>query len=197
MENKHYFDKLYQESKDLLWKGFIHKKQLKYLLEELKQGKVLDLGAGEGADAIFLAKKGFKVKAADISETAINRIKEIAKKEKVSLEAETADLETYQIKENYDAIISFATIHFLKKEQIDKIIKEIKEHTNKGGINIIMVFREGDETQGDFDMYYFKDGELKQYYTGWEILSYREYEKLDTAHGKPHTHKIATIIAKK
>lgn len=197
MKDKHHFDKLYKESKDLLWKGFVHEKQLKYLLQEMEQGKVLDLGAGEGGDAIFLAKKGFQVKAVDISQAAIEKIKETAEKEKADVETETADLEEYEIKENYDAIISFAAIHFLKKKQIDKIIKDMKEHTNKGGINIIMVFREGDETQGQFDMYYFKDNELKEYYKDWGILDYKEYEKLDTAHGKPHTHKIATIIAKK
>lgn len=197
MENKHHFDKLYKKSKELIWKGFVHEKQLKHILKHIKKGKILDLGAGEGGDAIFLAKKGFDVKAIDISETAINKIKKIAKKEKVSIKAEAADLETYKIKQNYDAIISFAAIHFLKKQQINKIIKDMKEHTNKGGINIIMVFRKGDPTEKEFDMHYFKDQELKEYYKDWQILEYKEYERLDTAHGKPHTHKIATIIAVK
>lgn len=197
MEDKYYFDKWYKESEDLFWKGATDKKYLDILLSRLTKGNILDLGAGEGGDAIYLAKKGFEVTAVDISEAALKKLSKWAKKENVAVNVEVADLEDYQIQESYDGIISFAAIHFLPKDKIDKLIKNMKEKTNKGGVNIILVFREGDSSQGKFKMYYFKDNELKEYYKDWKVILYKEYEDLDTTHGKPHIHKIALIIAEK
>jgi 2-polyprenyl-3-methyl-5-hydroxy-6-metoxy-1,4-benzoquinol methylase len=38
------------------------------------RGRALDLAAGEGRNALFLAQKGFTVEALDISETGLRRI---------------------------------------------------------------------------------------------------------------------------
>ena len=197
MEDKYYFDKLYKKTKGSLWKGSVHKNYLDILIQRIKKGKILDLGAGEGGDAIYLAKKGFDVTAVDISKFVIDGIKRLAKKESVNVKTEIADLEDYKIEKEYDGIISFATLHFLPKDKIDNIIKDIKEKTNKKGINIIMVFRKGDSSEGKFDMYYFKNKELKEYYKDWNIIEYKEYDDIDKCHGKPHIHKIALIIAEK
>jgi len=40
---------------------------------ELPPGQALDLGCGEGADAIWLAERGWQVTAVDIAETALRR----------------------------------------------------------------------------------------------------------------------------
>jgi len=42
-------------------------------VEELAPGDALDLGCGEGADAIWLAGRGWRVTAADVSRTALER----------------------------------------------------------------------------------------------------------------------------
>jgi SAM-dependent methyltransferase len=42
-------------------------------IEGLKPGQALDVGCGEGADARWLAERGWMVTAVDISQTAINR----------------------------------------------------------------------------------------------------------------------------
>lgn len=41
--------------------------------ESLPPGRALDLGCGEGADAIWLAQRGWQVTAVDISSTALDR----------------------------------------------------------------------------------------------------------------------------
>lgn len=41
--------------------------------EQLKPGTALDIGCGEGADAIWLAEQGWKVSAVDISTVALER----------------------------------------------------------------------------------------------------------------------------
>lgn len=198
MKDKYYFDKLYKEDKDLfVWKGK-HHEELEDLDKYVKKGaKILDLGAGEGGDSLYLASKGFSVTAVDISETGLEKLERLARKEDLKVQTAVADLEEYRIKEDYDAIISFAAIHFLERHQIVSLIENMKAKTTPGGLNVILVFRKGDSTEGDFQMYYFDDGELKAFYEDWEILDYDEYEDMDTDHDEPHTHKIAFIKARK
>lgn len=46
---------------------------------DLKPGRALDLGCGEGADAVWLAARGWSVVAADISQVALERAEEHAR----------------------------------------------------------------------------------------------------------------------
>ncbi len=51
--------------------------QERYSLFE-KNGIVIDVGCGEGKNALFLASKGFRVDAFDISEPGIEKLKRLA-----------------------------------------------------------------------------------------------------------------------
>jgi len=58
--------------KDQIWSGRVNQ-QLADVAATLTAGTALDLGAGEGGDAIWLAGQGWQVTAVDISETALSR----------------------------------------------------------------------------------------------------------------------------
>ncbi|CQD21225.1 methyltransferase [Mycolicibacterium conceptionense] len=47
--------------------------QLAKIAAELPAGRALDLGCGEGGDAVWLAENGWRVTAVDVSETALGR----------------------------------------------------------------------------------------------------------------------------
>lgn len=49
----------------------------------LPAGKALDLGSGEGADAVWLAERGWQVTAVDVSPTAVARARELASDHRV------------------------------------------------------------------------------------------------------------------
>lgn len=51
------------------------------------KGKVLDLGIGEGRNALFFAKKGYEVEGFDMSQTAVDRRIERAKNSNLKLSA--------------------------------------------------------------------------------------------------------------
>jgi SAM-dependent methyltransferase len=66
-----YWEDFYQ-AKDQIWTG----KPNPLLVREvgsLAPGTALDLGCGEGADAIWLAQRGWRVTAVDVSATALRR----------------------------------------------------------------------------------------------------------------------------
>lgn len=59
-------------AKDRVWSGRVNAR-LAEIAEPLTPGRALDLGCGEGADAIWLARRGWEVLGVDVSPTALSR----------------------------------------------------------------------------------------------------------------------------
>ena len=62
----------------------------------LRPGRAIDLAAGEGRNAIWLAEQGWDVTAVDFSEVAIDKARRIAERRGVAITAETVDLSSYE-----------------------------------------------------------------------------------------------------
>ncbi|WP_084556839.1 class I SAM-dependent methyltransferase [Hamadaea tsunoensis] len=71
-----YWDDRYG-SADSVWSGNPNPR-LVATVEALPPGDALDVGAGEGADAIWLAGRGWKVTGVDISQVALDRAADVA-----------------------------------------------------------------------------------------------------------------------
>ena len=76
---KHSFNSAYSTDK-FFW-GIKPNSLLVQAVKYVREGKALDIGAGEGRDAIFLAKNGLEVTAIDISQEGLNKVKQLAKQE--------------------------------------------------------------------------------------------------------------------
>ncbi len=165
------------------------------LLNYKKSGTVLDLGVGWGRNALFLASSGFDVSGIDIDSKAIELFRKKAADAGISVRAELADVQKYNIAAEYDVIVSISTLHFTTDP--GKIIQSMKTHTKKMGFNVISVFTKENPDKGFAHL--FGHDELRHYYDDWEILHYNEYltdlEEHDNL--KPHRHFIAEIIARK
>lgn len=185
-------------TKKLKWGLNPSKPILRFVVGNKNIKDVLDIGSGEGRNAIFLAKEGFNVKAIDSSEKEMEILKKRAEEEKVILDTEVIDISKYKFNKKYDCILSFATLHFLNEQDAKSVIENMKEYTNKEGLNIIGVFTE-DNPQKGFP-YLFKKNELKSLYSAWDILVYKEVMTPIEKHApdfKPHRHAVAFIVAKK
>ena len=71
-----FWDQRYGE-KEQVWSGRVNR-MLADVAGGLAPGRVLDLGCGEGADAIWLAQRGWAVTGVDISTTAVRRARQAA-----------------------------------------------------------------------------------------------------------------------
>jgi SAM-dependent methyltransferase len=79
------WDARYTERDGLMWSGRPNGR----LVAEaagLTPGRALDVGCGEGADAIWLAQRGWTVTAIDISDIAVGRAREAAERVGVAVE---------------------------------------------------------------------------------------------------------------
>lgn len=86
-----------------------HEKTLEDDLQFFQGRKtILDIASGDGRNAIYLAKLGFKVDAIDFSIEALNRLDYFANRENLKIKTELVDLVKNDFKnliKKYDAII--------------------------------------------------------------------------------------------
>lgn len=192
------YEKLYSEQKNV-W-GSEPLPLVKNILKYKTSGSVLDLGAGEGRNSLFLASKGFNVEAIDFSDTAIEKLKNFAKEKNISVKAEAANMLNYEIEGLKDIIVSTYIFHHLTHDDVYKLIKKIKTKTNRGGLNVISAFLEKGDLVSYSRNFLLAREELKNLYSDWKVLEYEEKEvkllkkKLD---GGPMFNISAEIIAQK
>jgi SAM-dependent methyltransferase len=164
---------------------------LKKHLRFLPGGKALDLAAGEGRNAVFLAEHGFEVEAVDISPVGLRNARRFARAKGVRIKTITADLDFFPIgREQYDLILDF---YFLDR----RLIPRIKRGLKKGGILVFQTYLVEHRSlvpEGPTNpQYYLKPNELLRLFRDFRILFYRE--GIFREGGKKRA--IASMIAKK
>jgi len=163
--------------------------------------KVLDLGCGDGRNAIFLAENGFDVRAVDISMAGIEKLNHLARIKDLHIEMERRDMRDYVFKGSYDLIIAHGCLHLIERSYWIRLIKSIKSRTRTGGYNVIAAFTDTLPPPADlkdFTVGLFREGELFEIYQDWQIILQKSYIKEDEHPGSiKHRHPINKIVAKK
>ncbi len=81
----------------------------RFVVEELGEvppGRALDLGSGEGRNAVWLAERGWRVTAVDFSPVALDKARRLAQARGVSVHWVLADLRGYQPESGaYDLVL--------------------------------------------------------------------------------------------
>lgn len=175
---------------------------IKLVPAEWSQGKrLLDIGSGEGRDAVFFSSHGFRVDALEISSPGIEKIKKYSIDSACPVNTIHANMIGYEFKGNYDMIYSMGALQFLPPQQRSRHFEGYKQHTNTGGFNAHLVFVEKpfiavapDWEKSEF---FYRSGDLAGYYHDWEILFNAEAIIDCMSSAVPHQHAISCIIAKK
>lgn len=174
------------------------------ILPPIKPYRVLDLGCGEGKDAVFLAKCGYAVTAFDLSEQGIEKAKKLAEHNKVEVRLFKADIFDYHPDAEYDIIFSSGVLHFLPDTRRKELCHSLKEYTADGGINVLNVFVQKpfikhapDQTKDEEKRHLWYSGELFEYYHDWMFHTCREEIFDCNSGGIPHKHCMDTLIAQK
>lgn len=136
------------------------------------EGSVLDMGMGEGRNAVFLAQKGYKVTGVDISSVAVKKAYLLAQEFGVKIKGVVASLEDYKIHPgSFDAIICF---YYVDRGLVEKM----KSWLKPGGILIYEAHttREKANRKKDSadDTTYLREQELLRLFPGMRVLKYEE-----------------------
>ena len=164
-------------------------------------GKVLDMGCGQGRNALYLGLKGFDVTAVDNNPNAVQNVEELARIEELNVRAFEYDLNAANIQENFDYMVATVVFMFLMPRYVPDVIANMKEHTNPGGYNLIVSAMDTEDFPCPMPFpFKFGEGELREYYKDWELVEYKE--ELGSMHakdefGNPNQIKFVTMLAKK
>lgn len=161
------------------------------------RGEVLEFGCGLGKLALAAARRGCTVLALDASRTAIEHLRHVAQTEALPLRAFEADLRTYALDDDFDAVVSIGLLMFFDCPTAIAQLRTLQDHVRPGGVAAINVLIEGTTYLDMFDPAghcLFARGELVERFAGWEVLS-AEYE--DFPAPEATIKSFATVIARK
>lgn len=170
-DNKTIWDKRYSKRQYVYGKA-----PAKFLAENYDhlspESTILDMGMGEGRNAVFLAKKGHKITGIDISSVAIKKSRLLAKEFGVRIKTVVGTLNKYKIKpESYDAIICF---YFVDRKLNKKIMRWLKP----GGVLIYEAHTINEYYKKNSKVeninYYLKSQELLTMFPNSKILKFEE-----------------------
>lgn len=162
---------------------------------------VIDIGCGEGRDALFFAESGCAVTAVDISAKGLRKLKDTAERRNLTINTIREDLNVLRLDRSYHLIYSSGAMTFSSPGAREDIFENYIASTSIRGINAFNAFVEKPfvETPPDWGSResYFGSGDLLSYYGKWDVL--RNEEKIFdcTSSGVPHRHAMETVIARK
>ncbi|MCP3476094.1 methyltransferase domain-containing protein [Bradyrhizobium sp. CCGUVB1N3] len=167
---------------------------------------VVELGCGEGRNALYLAQFGHQVIATDISEAAISKLNRLANHLAVKLTSGVAAVEDFLPPPCLDVFIAHSVLHFTERTVWKPLVTALVDRTRPGGFHCFTntldqpdhpIPKEGLAAGHKKS---FARGELEAIYTeaGWEILRSDHYIKWDSHPGIPiHSHCIEKVVVRR
>lgn len=134
------YDQHYQESHLF---GDPYPEFVAFIQQWPTRGDALDLGCGQGRDALMLAGLGFQVTAIDASHVGVEQMLAEAKARGLTINGLVADFYTTGIEGNYDLIVLDAMLHFEEadREQELGLLQQAAEHLNPGGLLCLFIHK--------------------------------------------------------
>lgn len=193
-------------------------KKIVSLLKLFNGKNILDLGCAYGANALYLASKGFNVIAVDYDEKALSFLQNKAINANVSIKVKNVRIEKYKFSDkNFSLILALNVLHFFEFKIILDLINKIEKSLAKNGILYARVFSLNDpsckiiarktspvenntffSTKTGRFYHYFSIQELKDILKRFKILEISEFF-VDDNHVPDgyHKHCVIDIIAKR
>ncbi|MBS2536184.1 class I SAM-dependent methyltransferase [Catenulispora sp. NF23] len=134
-EDRELWEKRYGEAQSV-W-GWAPNRFVAEVLGPLPAGRALDLAAGEGRNALWLADLGWRATAVDFAENALARGREQAEEHGLDVRWIHADVLDHQPEERaYDAVV-IAYLH-LPAEDLDTVLRNAAKALAPGGTLVVV-----------------------------------------------------------
>ena len=106
----------------------------------------VDIAAGEGRNAVFLAEQGLAVVAVDQSQVGVEKTQSLARTRSVALEAIRSDLFHWEPENAFDLVIS--TYLHVREPGQEAVLRRLEELTAPGGHIVAEFFHPDQRTKG-------------------------------------------------
>ena len=110
---------------------------LKFYASLLQKGKLLDLGCGQGRDALALANLGFEVTGIDHSKVGIDQLNQIAQKNGLVINGIVGNIYEYFKFDQFEFILLDSMFHFGKRD-LEKETKLLQKIFNSAKPNTLI-----------------------------------------------------------
>lgn len=165
-------------------------------------GTAIDMGGGEGADAIRLALLGWEVEVVELSEVAVSKIRNFAAEAGVDLRVHHADVRNFESARTFDLVICNGVLHYIQDKA--SVCARMQAMTNPGGVNAVSLWSDYTPVPKCHRIVpTFPDrerGEVVRAYEGWaKSLLYFERARMEAGHDDmpAHAHSYIKMIATK
>lgn len=136
------YDQQYQVEKNLFGSPYVEFEE--FVKQHAKQGgAALDLGCGQGRDALMLAKHGYAVTGVDASYVGIAQMLERAENDSLTVSGVIADIYEYELRDKYDAVVLDSILHFEKADKNKELalLNALINHINENGFLFLFVHK--------------------------------------------------------
>jgi SAM-dependent methyltransferase len=176
---------------------------------------VLDIGAGQGRNALFLAREGYVVDAIDPSGVAMAALSKITSEENLTVRTHHCGFETFQPKVPYSGILVFGLIPEQPWGTVEHLLTKIDAWSFEGTMLFVTAFTTDDPAlplhlktwngigknsfqseQGQIRTY-LQSGELLGLFHRWKVIHYWEGLGPEHRHGEgpPERHgKVEAVF---
>jgi 2-polyprenyl-3-methyl-5-hydroxy-6-metoxy-1,4-benzoquinol methylase len=171
-------------------------------LTNIHDRRALDLGCGEGKNALAMSSGGFEVTAIDVSQTALAHARSTPGAERVIWKSE--DLRAFRTRTLFDLVIATGSLHCLDSPaEVEDALANIRAFTKPGGLTVVYSFNDGPHDftghQTDFEPVLLSHAYYLSAFQGWRILRESDQVQLDVHPNNniQHSHAISRIVAQK
>lgn len=175
---------------------------LKKCAEAIPDGsRVLDLGIGQGRNALPLARRGCQVTGIDTSRVSVDTVNRLAASEDLPLEAILQDFLRYEPERSFDVVLCFGLMQMLDLQGCASLIERLHHWTRPGGALFLTAWHMDDPSfdtfcqewerrsartfrsqDGEMNRLFLESGEILKLFFRWEVVHH--WEGL----GKLHKH---------
>lgn len=137
------------------------------VMKGLKPGRALDVGMGQGRNAIFLAQQGWSVTGVDISDEGIRLAKEQAQKLGLRIDAVNAPIESFDFGQGKWDLIVFCYLD--PRPYASKVVAALRP----GGVVVVEGFHSRTR-KTRLAAGWFEDNELLRVFPSLRVLRYED-----------------------
>jgi cyclopropane fatty-acyl-phospholipid synthase-like methyltransferase len=211
------YDEVYSEADNIF--GSSAERTLKNFVSQInKNYPVLDIGAGQGRNSLFLAERGFTVDALEPSKVAIETIKNKLGDKNYNIRMYQNEFQDFEPKNlPYSAVLIYGLIQILNWSTINLLFEKVEKWITKGSLVFITAFSSKDSSFRKFNnewnkvgknSFINKDGSYRTFLEPNEILNFfKDYRVLyhweglgpkhKHGHGPVEQHELIELVAKK